>query len=329
MIIDAHTHGFQGEYLDQFIAIGGSWAKENIAHDKARGKPELFDLSMRLEQIDRAGIDMQINTPGVHLDVNRFPGSGDVQMLLAKEINENMARLMEDSKGQILSAGTIPLSGLARGGIKEMDRAIKSLGLAALSIPSNINGKPIDLQEFEPFWSKAAEMDIPIYIHPTDSVRQNDRSYEAEYDLGHNFGWPFETTLALSRLVFSGFIERYPKLKIISHHLGGMIPFFWGRTNETYTPSAQQKKIGRSLSHPLFDYFSRFYYDTAVGGSAPAMRCAYELFGADQIVFATDYPFGDGEGRMRSYPLVVESLGLSDEEKVKIFEGNARKILRL
>ncbi len=148
----------------------------------------------------------------------------------------------------------------------------------------------------------------------------------------HNFVWHFEKVLILSRLVFSGIMERYPSLKVVSHHLGGgMIPFFWGRINETYEPANQQRTIGRVLPKPLFDYFSRFYYDTAVGGSAPAIRCAYEVFGADQLIFATDFPWGPGSGESRlvNYPELIKSLGFSDADNKKIFEDNARRVLNL
>ncbi len=112
---------------------------------------------------------------------------------------------------------------------------------------------------------------------------------------------------------------------------GGMIPFFWGRIEETYEPSRQQKLIGRVMPKPLLEYFSHFYYDTAVGGSAAAIRCAYEVFGADQIVFATDYPWGPGGGdsRLAKYPNIIKSLGLSGAENKKIFEDNARRLLNL
>ncbi|GAG49468.1 unnamed protein product, partial [marine sediment metagenome] len=238
--------------------------------------------------------------------------------------NDNMARLMEDSKGRLVAGGSIPLVGFEQGGRQEMERAIKTLGLRAISIPTNLRGKPPDLPEFEPFWAQAAEMNVPVYIHPNDPIGQSDRNYEAEYDMIHNFGWPFETVLILSRLVFSGIMERYPTLKVVSHHLGGgMIPFFWGRINETYAPENQQKTIGRVLPKPLSDYFSRFYYDTAVGGSAPAIRCAYEVFGADQLIFATDAPWGPGTGerRLSDYPKVIKTLGFSEADNKKIFEG--------
>ena len=334
MIIDAHTHGCHGGYLDQLVAVGGDWAKEYIAHQLrlAQLLPQYMDVALRVEQLNRYGIDLQVVTLGQHPDVNLFPGDGVARLAVARALNDNMARLMEDSKGRLITAGVVPLASFEQGGRQEMERAIKTLGLKAINVPSNINGKPLDLPEFEPFWAQAAEMDIAVYIHPANPIGHTDRSYEAEYDLTHTFGWPFETALMLSRLVFSGIMERYPTLKIVSHHLGGgMIPFFWGRINETYESLEQQKRIGRVMPKPLFDYFSRFYFDTAVGGSTIAIRCAYEVFGADQLVFATDAPHGPGRGesRLANYPNVIRSLGLSEAENKKIFEGNARKILNL
>ena len=110
-----------------------------------------------------------------------------------------------------------------------------------------------------------------------------------------------------------------------------MVPFYWGRILETYDSRGQQGLLGGVMPKPLFDYFSLFYYDTAVGGSAAAVRCTYEVFGADQIIFATDAPYGPerGEVRLATYPNVIRSLGLSEAKNEKIFAGNARKILNL
>ncbi|MFB3885787.1 MAG: amidohydrolase family protein [Thermodesulfobacteriota bacterium] len=314
----------------------GAWAKKSLARveEAVRCRPHRVDVGERLAQLDRNGIDLQVVAPtGGELYVTDDPAQ---QLAMARIINEGMARLMEESKGRLIAGGTIPLTGFEQGGGKEMTRAIKALGLKAITVPSNFRGKPLDLPELEPFWTQAAEMGIPVYIHPAAPERHRDRSYEGEYDLNHNFGWPFETTLALSRLVFSGVMERYPGLKVVGHHLGGGIPFFWGRTNETYdltnvTHTAENEAIGRVLTKPLFDYFSQFYYDTAVGGSASAIRCAYEIFGADQLLFATDAPNGPGSGEVRlaTYPDVIKSLGLSEGDNRKIFADNARRMLNL
>jgi aminocarboxymuconate-semialdehyde decarboxylase len=333
MMIDAHSHGFHGQHLNELVSAGGKWVKENIDHllNSTRSKPQFVDVTLRIEQLDRYGIDLQVVTPQHHLDSNLLPGDASAQLAMAKALNNHMARLTEDSKGRLLTVGSIPLAGFEPGGRQEMERAINSLGLKAISLPSNLNGKPLDMPEFEPFWAQATEMGVPVYIHPNDAAGYTDRSYEADFDLTHCFGWPFETMLVLSRLVFSGIMERYPALKIVSHHLGGGIPFFWGRTNETYEPASQPRNIGWALPKPLYDYFSLFYYDTAVGGSAAAIRCAYEVFGVDRLLFATDAPWGPGAGesRLADYPKAVKSLGLSDTENKKIFADNARQLLKL
>lgn len=334
MIIDAHSHGLHGGYLDQLITAGGNWAKKTLDYvlGLVQEKPTFTNMARRLEMLDKYHIDLQVVTQDFRLDSNLLPGDAAAQLVMARAINDNMARIMEDSKGKLLAIGNVPLEGFESGGRQEMERAINTLGLKGINIPTNLKGKPVDLPEFRPFWAQAALINIPVYIHPNDPAGHTDRSYEAEYDLIHNFGWPFETALILSRLVFSGIIESYPNLKVVSHHLGGgMIPFFWGRINETYEPNNQEKRIGRVLPKPLLDYFSQFYYDTAVGGSAAAIRCAYEVFGADRLIFATDDPWGPGTGesRLASYPRVIRSLGLPKAANKKIFEDNARRVLNL
>ncbi|MFC1968756.1 amidohydrolase family protein [Chloroflexota bacterium] len=334
MIIDAHTHGLHGKYLEKLATIGGGWASKNIDRvlEAARGRPHYIDVALRVAQLDRNGFDLQVVTPAHGLDCNLSPGDGKTKLAMAVAINDNMARMMEDSKGRLLTAGNIPLEEFEGGGRQEMERAITTLGLKGIGLPSHIRGKPLDLPAFEPFWATVAEMGVPVFVHPIYPVGQTDRSYEAEYSLAHNFGWPFETTLMLSRLVFSGIMERYPGVKVVSHHLGGgMIPFFWGRINETYALEVQAQRIGRTLPKPLIEYFSLFYYDTAGGAGAPAIKCTYDLFGVDQLVFATDAPWGlgGGEARLQTYSEVIKSLPIPEEDKAKIMSGNAKRLLNL
>jgi predicted TIM-barrel fold metal-dependent hydrolase len=337
MIIDAHTHALHGPSLDKIMKAGGDAAKKLIETEVAWTKKNeivmYLDPKRRVEALNKYGIDYQVCTPGGHrTDVNIFPGGAKRRLNMAQALNDNMAGLMEDSKGKLLGVGNVPLKGFNDECAGEMERAI-GLGLKGMNVPSHIDGKPLDAPEFYGFWEKAMAMDIPVWVHPRDPARTKDRVYEAEFDLIHNFGWPFETVLALARMVFSGFMDRFPKLKIVSHHLGGgMIPFFFGRTMETYMPEKQPRLIGKTLPRSLYDYFSSFYLDTAVGGSVEAIRCCYDVFGkADRMIFATDAPYGPkhGEGRLETYPKVIRSLGLSESEAEKILSGNARKLLKM
>ncbi|MFC1872540.1 amidohydrolase family protein [Chloroflexota bacterium] len=332
MIIDAYTHGIHGGYLEEIVNTGGSWAKNNVDIFIARtkeNKPHAYDVKLRVDQLDRTGIDLQVVSPPPTSDSNLMPNDLPSQLVYAQALNNNMARMVEDSKGRLIGIGNVPLADFEKGGRQEMDRAINKLGLKGLIIASNLMGKPLDSPEFESFWAHAAETGVAVLIHPVAPFTTTSRSYEAEYHLVNTFGWPFETILILSRLVFSGIMERYPTLKVVAHHLGGGIPFFWGRASESYANLV--KTIGHDLPKPIFDYFSLFYYDTAVGGSAPAIKCAHEVFGANRMIFATDAPFGPGTGedRLETYPRVIDSLGFPEEDNIKIFETNAKVVFNL
>ncbi len=334
MIIDAHSHGLHGKYLTKLADMGGIWAKELIADEQrfAKERPQNSDALKRVEWLNKFGIDYQVVTPSSLFNFNLFPGDSYTRLAMAKLINDSMAEFMEESKGKLFSIGTVPLVDFEPGGSREMQRATKELGLKGINVFSNMNGKPLDLPEFEPFWAQAAETDTVVYIHPEHPVSKADCCrYRTDYGLDRLFGWPFETAIALARLVFSGIIKRYPNLKIVSHHLGGgMVPFFWGRITETY--EMRGKKMGNMIGEDsLFKYFSQFYYDTAVGGNAASIRCTYDVFGVNQIVFATDAPHGPkgGDARLATYPDVVRALGLSKDENEKILAGNIRRILKL
>ncbi|MFC1872716.1 amidohydrolase family protein [Chloroflexota bacterium] len=331
MIIDAHTHMVHKDFFPAMAKTGGDWGKKitDLALERSKKTPNLVDVKLRVEQLDRNNIDQQVVTPRRTFDSNLLPGDVPAQLEYAKVLNESMGRLGEDSGGRLIATGNTPLAEYEKYGRKETERAVNSLGIKAIVISSNFRGKPIDLPEYEPFWAHMAEIGLPVYIHPDNPASTDGRTYEGDYDLAHCFGWPFDSELMLARLVFSGLMEKYPTLKIVSHHLGGGIPFFWGRVEETYED--QKRKLGRELPKPLYDYFKLFYYDTAIGGNVAAIRCACEVFGTDQVIFATDAPFGPkaGEHRMAEYPKAIEALGLPEAEKQNIFANNISRVLNL
>jgi predicted TIM-barrel fold metal-dependent hydrolase len=333
MIIDAHTHMLHASFVEELTKSGGQWAQEKAAEASILAKimPDLANVPKRVEVLNRNRIDLQVVTPVPTLAFKQLPEDLDSYLAMIRLINDGMARLVEESGGRLVGIGTVPLTGPADARNQEFNRAINNLGLKGIAIPSNFEGKPLDAREYEPLLAQAAQMGVPIYIHPNAAIRNIDRSYEADYDLVRVLGWPFETMLILSRLVFSGIMDRYPDLKIISHHLGGGISFFLGRIEEIYIPEQQQRVFGRTLAKPLKDYFSLFYYDTAIGGSVPATRCTCDVFGTDHLLFATDYPFGTGnvEARLVNYPRVIQALGLPETDQDKVFAKNAQQVLKL
>lgn len=343
MIVDAYTHFCPLKYVDGLARSSNRGVKEIIEKTQSffRIRPQFNDVKERLRDLDNSNIDVQVTSIVPGLDPNLLPLGSDEQVTLSRLINDGMFEVMRKTDRRILPVGSVRLVALEssdQDDLKlnemksEMRRAVKELGLNGFMVPTHIAGIPID--RFRSFWKEAATLEAPVLIHPTNTITNAGRPYEDEYDLMHVFGWPFETTLTLSRLVFSGIMEEYPGLKVIAHHLGGMIPFFAGRIMESYserlgTVARPEPEMLKRLTKPPFEYFKMFYYDTAVGGSTSAVKCGYEVFGADQLVFATDYPYGPEGGRVRlkSYPDVVRQLSLPKEDEDKIFSRNIFRLL--
>jgi aminocarboxymuconate-semialdehyde decarboxylase len=144
------------------------------------------------------------------------------------------------------------------------------------------------------------------------------------------FGWPYDTSVTMSRLVFSGLFDRHPAIKIVTHHCGGMIPYFDGRVGAglevlgSRTSDEDYSKVLSGLKRPHLDYFRDFYADTAMFGGQYGIACGLQFFGADKVVFATDTPLGPIKPTIE----VIDRLGLSDADRRKVYVGNAEKLLR-
>jgi len=159
----------------------------------------------------------------------------------------------------------------------------------------------------------------------------------SKYDLWWAFGWPYETTICMARLVFSGLFDRHPDLKIITHHMGAMLPYFEGRAGYgldqlgSRTDDPDDGGALKRLKRRPLDYFKMFYGDTAVFGAHPAMECGLAFFGADRVLFGTDMPFDPekGPGFIRETIAAMERMRATPEEKTRIYEGNARRMLKL
>jgi aminocarboxymuconate-semialdehyde decarboxylase len=216
--------------------------------------------------------------------------------------------------------------------LDEIDRSITQLGAVGVQTYTNINGHPLDVPRFAPFFAKMAAHDRPIWLHPTRTaaVRDYQSETKSRYEMWWCFGWPYDTSVAMTRLVFTGVFDRHPDLKIITHHLGGMIPYFDGRVGPgleilgSRTTDEDYATILSSLKRPHMDYFRMFYADTALFGSAGGLQCGLEFFGADHVVFATDAPLGPIEKTIAA----IDSR-LAVEMKRTVFSENARKLLRL
>jgi uncharacterized protein len=203
----------------------------------------------------------------------------------------------------------------------EIDRAIKDLKLKGIQLYTPLNGKPLDSPELMPIYAKMCLYDLPIWVHPTKdrvSAEYVDEK-QSKFGLFLSVGWPYETTLMMCRLVFSGVFEKYPNLKIITHHCGGMLPYFANRV--ALQPNEWLKEL------PL-KYFKLFYGDTATITNPPALMCGHAFFGEDHMLFGTDMPYASLDTVDLTIK-AIEQMEITDAEKEKIFHNNARRLLRL
>jgi len=257
-----------------------------------------------------------------------------VAIELSKIANDELAELVHKYPERFAAGiATLPMND-PDAAVIEAERAIKDLRLRGVEIYTDINGKPIDSPEFMPLYEKMSEFGRPVFIHPRklQSIPDYEEESFSKYRLWTKLGWPYATGLSVCRLVYSGVLERFPGLKIVTHHCGGIIPYLVGRLD--WADDVNEMQMGQrdiDLKEHSLAYFRRVYYDTAVGGNTAALQCARSVMGLDQMVFGTDAPFDNQYGRrlIRQAIEAVERMGLSDEDKKKIYQDNAIKLLRL
>lgn len=297
-------------------------------------KPALTDLDIRFRAMDKYEGLRQVLTLGA--PPIEYVVSPKDAVELARMANDEMAELVNKYPDRFVAAvANLPMNDMDAS-LREAERAIKELKFKGIQIASSINGKPLDSPEFLGIYEKMAQYDLPIWLHPTRDNNIPDYPDEgfSKYALFVAFGWPYETTLAMARLVFGGIMEKYPNIKFITHHCGAMLPFFSKRVvlSQAALQAVQAGEVVK-LTKPPLEYFKRFYGDTVLGGNTPALMCGYAFFGADNLLFASDYPYpGGAEKGDVALGEVIESVNLMNitkEEKAKIFSKNARRILSL
>lgn len=300
--------------------------------------PPLFDMEARFRIMDEYAPIAQVLTIGPVPPLEAFAGPKEA-VELAKLANDEMSELVNEYPERFAAAiALLPMNDIDAA-IAEAERAVKILGLKGLYVHTNINGKPLDSPEFMPLFEMMASEDLPIYIHPcrTDDYC-SDYACEnsSKYAIASTFGWPYETTAAMTRIVFSGILERFPDLKIVTHHLGGMVALYAERIVQHY---GQKSSIAhdyeawrRGLTKEPIEYFKKFYVDTAIHGNTPALMLGYSFFGPDHILLGADMPLGDpgfGVGSYARAISAIEAMDITEEEKRMILGGNVSKLLGL
>jgi aminocarboxymuconate-semialdehyde decarboxylase len=328
-IVDIYCHIFPDKFFQEMNRIAPRLG--NIGA-RLRGVKKLFDLDERFREMDQFGDYREIislpNPP-----IEDF-APGETGLALARIGNDAMAELCAKHPDRFPTFVAALSMTDVEGSVKEARRAVKELKAGGIQIFTNIAGKPLDDGAFEPIFATMAELDLPIWLHPARTAAMTDYPAEqkSRFEMWWCFGWPYDTSVAMVRMVLNGLLDRYPKLKIVTHHLGGMIPFYDGRIGPglqvlgSRTSDEDYSKILPSLKRPHLDYLHDFYGDTALfGGGIHAVRCGLEFFGSDHVVFATDTPLGPIAPTID----VIKRLDIAESDRRKIFAGNAERLLKM
>jgi aminocarboxymuconate-semialdehyde decarboxylase len=333
MIIDVFSHVLPPRYLHERNARSGN-RLSNQYGKYFHANPGLTDLDVRFRAMDKYPDVVQLLTiAGPNVESAVDPADA---VICARIANDELAELVSTHPDRFAGAAAcLPMSDVDAA-LKEAERALDELRFRGVEVFTDIRGKPLDSPEFLPLFEMMASRNLPILLHPRRSNTTADYLGESasRYLVYTNFGWPYETSMAMARLAFGGVLEKYPTLKIVTHHAGGMIPYFHRRVELSWDFNEMRMGYrfdGQRLTKSPVEYYRMFYCDTAIQGNTPALMCAYEFFGEDHVLFATDAPYDNqmGERVCRETIAGVEAMDIDAAAKRKIFEGNARRLFRL
>lgn len=322
MKIDVHAHILDRDYVEALVALKGLTAQAGdrgqtlLRQDKTTYlwyRDEMFDVDDRLRQMDAKGIDVRLlslSTPSV------YDWEGAEQVDAARRINDATARMVRGHPDRFGGIGTLPWGGSAEHALEELERMTGELALVGVAVGSNIGGTTLDDPELEPIWARINALRLPVFEHPMFPV--NTAGMDA-FELPLRVGFVFDTTLALTRMIYAGVFERYPDFPYIVAHTGGALLTILERLDNGYRlfPDCREK-ITRLPS----EYARRLYYDTC-SFYGPALRMALEIVGPDQLLWGTDDPFIGADDSH------VQALEIPDDDKTKIVGDNAATLFNL
>ena len=325
MNIDVHNHFYPKAYMEELSKGGGYARVERDAQGRLlihyEGDDNIvvgphIDIEERLKAMDRCGIEMHVltlTTPSVEREV---PEKG---VKLAELANDGFSQVVEKYPERFQAFAALPLQ-VPEAAAEELERAVRELGLRGGTLMTNVDGKPLDLDEFMPVYEKAVELDVPLFLHPTSPI--NSKAME-DYRLVPILGFGVDTSLAVLRLVFSGVLKKLPRLKLIASHLGGVYPYLRGRIEIGFEAYPECKV---NIDEPPSTYLKKIWMDSIIYDEDVLMSTlAYS--GAEKIVLGSDHPHQIGD--MANAVGRIEGLDISDEDKERILWKNAAELLKL
>ena len=290
--------------------------RTNVAQMRDRA-PKLTGIDERLRDMDRMGVDIQAVCPApYHYFYFTEPDYGAE---LAREVNEGIANLVSLHPDRFVGMGSVPLQN-PKLAVRELDYAVKKLGLRGVEINTNVNGMNLTDPRLglEKFFAKANELGIVIFMHPL-GYTQADRL--TNHYFNNVIGNPLDTTVALSHLIFDGVIERHPKIKFIAAHGGGFLAHYWARMDHAWRARPDTRTV---ISKRPSSYLEKVYFDS-ITFDPRMLKQLIDRYGANHVLLGTDYPYDMGEDHPRK--LIAGVKGLTDVQRRQIEGLNARRLL--
>lgn len=332
--LDVFCHVLPSEYC---AAANRSLTNPTFMFTRAQAIPVMVNPEARFRVMDQFPGYRQI--PSLASPTPEQIAGPEQSPELARIANDALATLASKHRDRFPSfVATLPLNN-PEAALVEAERAVNRLGAAGVQIMTSIAGRPLDEPPHLALFERVAKLGGAVWLHPTRPMTRSDYPSEpvSKFDIWWSLGWPYETSVAMVRLVFAGLFDRCPNLPVITHHVGGIIPMMEGRLGSgmellgTRTPPEHADAIRHQLLEPPLSALRRYYADTASFGSRGAIECGRSFFGADRLMFATDMPFDpeQGPGYIRATLKAIRELDLSDAERKAILTGNARRVLKL
>ena len=325
-VVDVHTHMLNEAWLRLLKKHGGRYkvkkvkgGQTGIHRDGAPFMtltPGMFDYDARIRAMDEAGVDIAIVTL---TSPNVYWGSAKISLFASKLINDDMAAQQKRYPQRIRFMCSLPWqhSKLA---LAELERACDELGAVGVMVLANIDGASLTDRIFSSIWREIDRRGLPVLVHPTAPAGTKELDV-ASYNLIASVGFMFDTSLAVSRMIFDGFFDRYPNLKLIAAHGGGTLPYIAGRLDICFDRMpACRERISRNPS----SYLRNIYYDSVVFQQESLNLCV-AVGGEGRVLYGSDYPHNIGD--MKGCLARVDALPAGQRDAVR--GGNAQRIFRL
>jgi aminocarboxymuconate-semialdehyde decarboxylase len=325
-VIDVHTHMLNEAYLRLLKKHGRHYSVKKVVGGQTgihrdgapfmTLMPGMFDYELRIRAMDEAKVDMAIVTL---TSPNVYFGTAKQSLEAAKLINDDMAAQSRRYPDRIRFMCSLPWQH-PKLAVAELKRAVEELGAVGVMVLANIDGQSLTDKAFAPVWKAIDQRGLPVLVHPTAPPGTKELDV-IKYNLIASVGFMFDTSLAVSRMIFDGFFDRYPKLKLIASHGGGTLPYIAGRLDMCHAnmPAARVK-----ISAPPSSYLKRVFYDTVVF-TQEALELAVKVGGATNVLYGSDYPHNIGD--MKGCLARVDALPPSVRDAVR--GGNAQRIFKL